>query len=77
MTGKRANGTTLNVLSFNKFDVKPVSNFSNDTTCEVKPPTVSQKSIEIYKNYVNLGIYGPQKPKQADMEVYRKYASLK
>ncbi|KAF7286543.1 hypothetical protein GWI33_004946 [Rhynchophorus ferrugineus] len=77
LTGKRANGTTLNVLSFNKFDIKPVSHFSNDTTCEVKPPTVSQKSIEVYKNYVNLGIYGPQKPKEADMEVYRKYASLK
>ncbi|XP_030749376.1 polyphosphoinositide phosphatase [Sitophilus oryzae] len=77
LTGKRANGTALNVFSSNKFNIKPISTFSEDTSTEVKPPTVSEKSIEIYQKYVNLGKYGPQMPKQSDIEIYKQYASLK
>lgn len=77
LTGKRANGTALNVFSSNKLNIKPLSAIPKDTSYEVTPPVVSKKSIEIYKNYVNLGKYGPKAPKAADMEIYLKYASMK
>lgn len=77
MTGKRANGTTVSAFTPNNTVIKPLSVFSNDDAYQVKVPTVSQKSIEIYQNYVNLGKYGPKAPKPADMAVYIRYASLK
>ncbi|XP_050300102.1 polyphosphoinositide phosphatase [Anthonomus grandis grandis] len=78
LTGKRANGTAVNIfLQSSKTNIKAVSTFSNDDSFEVKPPTVSQKSIEIYKNYVNLGKYGPSMPKAGDMAIYARYASIK
>ncbi|CAG9765574.1 unnamed protein product [Ceutorhynchus assimilis] len=77
LAGKRANGTALSVFSSNETSIKPISNFLQDTCYQVTVPTVSQKSIEIYRNYVNLGIYGPKTPKAADLAVYAKYANLK
>lgn len=77
LTGKRANGTAHSAFSSNKTGIKPMSCFLKDDAYEVKPPTVSQKSIEIYQNYVALGKYGPKTPKRADIAMYAKYASLK
>ncbi|KAF2893513.1 hypothetical protein ILUMI_12659 [Ignelater luminosus] len=76
LIGRKANGTIKNT-SLSTTQLKQKSNFSSDTSVEVKPPIVGPHSINIYQHYINIGIKGGLTPKLSDLEMYKKYASLK
>ncbi|KAJ8935179.1 hypothetical protein NQ314_012958 [Rhamnusium bicolor] len=74
---QKANGTARNIFTPTSISMKSLGELPKDTCFEVTPPKVSQKSIDIYKKYINVGINGGYDPKPSDMAIYKKYASFK
>ncbi|XP_025098137.1 polyphosphoinositide phosphatase-like isoform X3 [Pomacea canaliculata] len=58
-------------------DIYPVSGFKLDSTFGVEPPPVSLQSREIYKSYVERGLYGAGPPTDHDKHTYLKYIQMK
>lgn len=77
LIGKKANGTATNVFTPISLNLKTQSKFYDDTSVRVTPPSVSQKSIDAYKNYVDLTVSGGLQLKNNDLDMYRIYASFK
>ncbi|EFA02109.1 polyphosphoinositide phosphatase [Tribolium castaneum] len=78
LIGKKANGTAKNTNTLPSLALfKPQSNFSEDSSVQVKPPKVDKRSIQVYQNYINVGINGGSEPKASDLALYQKYASFK
>ncbi|CAH0560773.1 unnamed protein product [Brassicogethes aeneus] len=76
LIGKKANGTATNSFTPITIALKTQSNFNQDTTYNVKPVTVTDKAIEKYNSYINLGLTGGLTPKKSDVDIYKNYASL-
>ncbi|XP_018336743.1 polyphosphoinositide phosphatase isoform X2 [Agrilus planipennis] len=74
LIGKKANGT---IKSCNISSWTPTSNFSNDSSFQVAVPQVKPESIDIYKRYLRVGKYGGFNPIKRDLDIYKKYASLR
>ncbi|KAF5294867.1 hypothetical protein FQR65_LT10665 [Abscondita terminalis] len=74
--GRKANGT-IRSITLTGMQLKPKSEFLSDTSVQVIPPKVSQDAINVYRDYINVGINGGLPPKRGDLDVYKKYANLK
>ncbi len=53
--------------------ISVISSEYMDTSFCVKPPKVSQKSLDSYKNYIHLGKVGSNKVSDKSLKVYLKY----
>ncbi|KAF5302794.1 hypothetical protein FQA39_LY01974 [Lamprigera yunnana] len=74
--GRKANGTVRSISTAG-LQLKQKSEFLSDTTIKVTPPIVSKSSINIYQEYINVAVKGGLTPKKVDLDIYKKYASLK
>lgn len=75
LTGKKANGTVnsnVSLVTIDQLQRKPC--FGTDSSFEVKPPVVSQKSIRMYERYIETGKNGGFEPSADDMAKYEKFA---
>ena len=48
-----------------------------DSSFSVEPPQVSERSLNIYRQYVSRGIHGAGPPTDHDLEIYQQYALSK
>lgn len=76
LIGRKANGTIKNT-TLSSMQLKQQSYFSRDSSLQVSPPTVNQAAISIYEDYINIAVTGGLTPKLNNLEIYKKYASLK
>ncbi|KAB0799167.1 hypothetical protein PPYR_07047 [Photinus pyralis] len=74
--GRKANGTIRSLSLAGMQLIQQKSVFLNDTSINVTPPQVPQNSINIYQDYINLGISGGVVPKARDLDMYRDYVNL-
>ncbi|KAL8573583.1 hypothetical protein ACOMHN_047853 [Nucella lapillus] len=58
-------------------DIYPISGFKLDSTYGVEPPPVSLQSQNIYKAYVDRGLYGAGPPTEHDLRTYTKYMQMR
>nr|CAH7715536.1 unnamed protein product [Callosobruchus chinensis] len=80
LMGKRANGrlTSIPFLPVGTASgMKCLQEPTKDTVYSVTPPTVPQRSIDIYERYIMVGKYGGFEPSKKDMEIYERYAASK
>lgn len=75
-------GKNATKIELQEDGVKPLqiiqrNTFSSDSSIEVSPPKVCQKSLDIYKCFVERGIIGSSEPNPIDMNKYQKFASNK
>lgn len=77
MIGRKAGGMIKNSFAPISLNFQRQSQFSEDTSLKVTPPKVKEESIDVYKNYIKTAVVGGFTPKANDLDIYRKYASLK
>lgn len=74
LIGKKANGTAKNVFQSVSANQKMLEELSTDSVFQVTPPKVSAASINIYKQYIEVGKNGGFYPKTSDIKIYEMYA---
>lgn len=76
LIGKKANGTLR--CSFTSISSNLQENpFPPDTSLQVTPPKVAEKSVAVYKHYIETALRGGFTPQPKDLAIYQKYASFK
>lgn len=77
MIGRKAGGKIKNSFTPISLNFQGQSQFSEDTSLKATPPKVKKESIDVYKKYIETAVVGGFTPKAKDLDIYRKYASLK
>lgn len=73
--GRKANGTLKNSNLLKALKPTTLSTFTEDSSTQVAAPKVTTDAKDIYKRYVDTGIFGAKTPPGESLIKYQNYAN--